>query len=70
MVANNGGNFIAATQICSHENKGKVIFRDSEWYCTDHGARFALNGSGLNKDGSKGLSIYQASQPGDILTIS
>ncbi|MFT5885020.1 MAG: cytochrome b6-f complex iron-sulfur subunit [Arcticibacterium sp.] len=70
VIANNDGNFLAATQICSHENKRKVIFRDGEWYCTDHGARFALNGSGLNKDGSKGLSIYQVNQSGDILTIS
>ncbi len=70
VVANNGGSYIAATQICSHDNKRQVIFQDGEWYCTDHGARFALNGSGLNKDGSKGLNIYQVSQSGDILTIT
>jgi cytochrome b6-f complex iron-sulfur subunit len=35
LVANNNGSYIAATQICSHENKRAVIFRNNEWYCTD-----------------------------------
>ncbi len=70
VIANNGGKYVAATQVCSHENIRKVIFRSGEFYCTEHGARFSTTGTGLNKDASRGLKIYSVSQSGDVLTIS
>lgn len=64
------GNYVAATNLCSHEQLRKVIFQDGEYYCTEHGARFNLSGTGLNSDGSGGLTIFQTSLEGDILTVS
>lgn len=52
------GDYVAATVICSHEQKRKITLKNDEWYCTDHAARFDLNGDGLNSKGSKGLAIY------------
>lgn len=52
------GEYVAATVVCSHEDKRQITLRDDEWYCTDHGARFDFNGDGLNSKGSKGLAIY------------
>ncbi|MFT4665586.1 MAG: nitrite reductase/ring-hydroxylating ferredoxin subunit [Polaribacter sp.] len=63
------GEYVAATQLCSHEDKYKVVFKNNEWFCTDHDARFGLDGSGLNTNGSKGLTIYQTELNGDILRI-
>ncbi len=56
------GNYVAATVICSHDNKRKITLKDDEWYCTDHGARFDLNGDGLNRTGDKGLTIYNVNE--------
>ncbi len=64
------GNYVAATQTCSHEPKNRVIYRDKEWYCTDHGARYTLQGAGLNSKGSRGLTVYKVTQIGQILYIS
>ncbi|MBP8156343.1 MAG: (2Fe-2S)-binding protein [Leadbetterella sp.] len=63
------GKFIAATVTCSHEPKKRVIYSNEEWYCTDHGARFSLTGSGLNSKGSKGLTIYKTATDGNTLII-
>ena len=51
--------FAAVTQVCSHEGKRKVIYRSGEFYCTEHGARYDTQGTGLNSDGRKGLKSYQ-----------
>ena len=64
------GNYVAATNLCSHEQKRRVIFKNGEYYCTEHGARFNLTGKGLNNDGSGGLTIFKTSLEGTILTIS
>jgi nitrite reductase/ring-hydroxylating ferredoxin subunit len=65
----NDGNFYAATQICSHEDKQKVVFKNNEFYCTDHGARFDLQGDGLNNNGRKGLTIYNTTLSGTQLRV-
>lgn len=71
VVAKNlAGSYVAATVVCSHEQKKKVIFRSNEFYCTAHGARFDLNGKGLNTDGRNGLTIYKTSLKGTILSIT
>ena len=63
------GSYVAATQLCSHDDKYKVVFKNNEWFCTDHDARFALDGSGLNSKGSNGLTIYQTALNGSELRI-
>ena len=63
------GNFVAATQLCSHEGKYEIILKDNEWFCTDHDARFSLSGNGLNDKGNKNLTIYQTELNGDLLRI-
>ena len=63
------GNFIAATQVCSHKTIKQVVFRNDEFYCTEHGARFTQQGVGLNSDASKGLLIYPTTLQDQILSI-
>jgi nitrite reductase/ring-hydroxylating ferredoxin subunit len=70
VAKNTSGNYVAATVVCSHEQKKEVIFRSNEFYCTAHGARFDLNGNGLNTDGKNGLTIYKTSLDGTILSIT
>ena len=71
VVAKNlSGNYVAATVVCSHQQNKNVIFREDEFYCTAHGARFDLNGNGLNDEGGNGLKIYSTSVEGDLLIIS
>ncbi|RMD71092.1 MAG: (2Fe-2S)-binding protein [Bacteroidetes bacterium] len=63
------GDYVAATRICSHEGKWQVILKDDEWYCTAHGARFDLQGNGLNSKGSKGIAVYQTELNGNLLHV-
>jgi len=71
VVAKNlSGNYVAATVVCSHQQNKNVIFREDEFYCTAHGARFDLNGNGLNDEGGNGLRIYTTSLEGDLLYIT
>lgn len=63
------GNYVAATVRCSHEPKDKVTFRNNEYYCTEHGARFNTAGSGLNSKGSKNLTTYRTSLDGNTLSV-
>ena len=63
------GNYVAATVRCSHEPRDKVTFRNNEYYCTEHGARFDLAGKGLNNDGKNGLKIYRTSLDGNTLSV-
>lgn len=70
VVAKNlNGEFVAATVVCSHDILKKVIFKNNEYYCTEHGARFNQAGKGLNKDGKRGLRIYETSLTGDMLSV-
>lgn len=61
--------FAAVTQVCSHENKAKVIYRNSEFYCTEHGARYTTAGVGLNSEGKKGIKAYNTELNGSALRI-
>lgn len=63
------GVYAAVTQTCTHEPKKKVIFNKNEWYCTDHGARFSLTGSGLNSLGKKGITVYKVANDGKTLVV-
>ncbi|OOG72436.1 hypothetical protein B0E43_15960 [Algoriphagus sp. A40] len=61
--------FAAVTQVCSHEGKKKVNFRNGEFYCPEHGARFGTGGNGLNSEGKKGLKTYQTEFSGTSLKV-
>jgi len=65
------GALVAATVICSHEGQRQVIYDKSAngYYCNAHGARFDLNGKGLNGNGSGGLTIYKTTLTGNSLRI-
>lgn len=65
------GAFVAATVICSHEGRTQVVYDKSnnDFYCTAHGARFSLTGSGLNNNGSSGLTIYKTELSGNNLRV-
>lgn len=65
----NATTYIAATLTCSHEGKTQITFRNNEWYCTAHGARFNQTGKGLNTEGKKGLKIYQTTLLNSTLTV-
>lgn len=69
VARNNAGEYVAATQLCSHEDKYKIVFRDNEWFCTDHDARFDQAGNGLNNKGRKGITIYQTALEGTTLRV-
>ncbi|MVM39304.1 Rieske 2Fe-2S domain-containing protein [Spirosoma sp. HMF3257] len=70
VVANTTQGYVAVTLVCSHEGEKRIQLRNNEFYCSAHGARYDLNGKGLNSEGSHGLTIYTISQSGNILTIS
>lgn len=63
--------FAAVTQICTHENRAKVIYQNSsgEFYCTEHGARYTTGGVGLNSEGKKGIISYNTELTGTTLRI-
>ena len=65
------GTFVAVTQICSHQGAENVTFRplNNDFYCTQHGAIFDLEGKGLNSNGSKGILIYNTSLSGTLLRV-
>ena len=62
--------YVAVPLACSHEGERQVTYRNTEFYCTAHGARFDNNGVGLNSEGRKGLKLYTVTKNGNILTIS
>ena len=63
------GDYIAATRTCSHEPRKAIIFRDNEWFCTEHDARFDVDGNGLNSKGSNGLHTYNVELNGNLLRV-
>jgi cytochrome b6-f complex iron-sulfur subunit len=65
------GALVAATVICTHEGQRQVIYDKSAngFYCNAHGARFDLNGKGLNSNGSGGLTIYKTTLTGNSLRV-
>ncbi len=65
------GNFVAATQTCSHEGYKQVKFdgAKNEFMCSQHGARFSTAGAGLNSEASKGLTVYKTALTGSSLRV-
>ena len=75
VVKDLSGNFIAASQVCSHQSYDQVRFVNNDggiFYCDVHGSKFELNGTPLNKIGSaaaKPLKIYNTELTGDTLRV-
>ncbi len=75
VVKNLEGNFVAASQVCSHKGYDQVRFKSDDggiFYCDVHGSRFALDGSPLNQvDGNaaKPLKLYNTELNGDMLRV-
>jgi nitrite reductase/ring-hydroxylating ferredoxin subunit len=63
------GTYVAVTQTCSHEPKKAIIFNKTEFYCTQHGARFDLTGKGKNSFGSRGITVYKIATDGKTLVV-
>jgi len=65
------GNYVAVTQICSHQGQSNVVYVQSSniFYCSSHGAEFDTTGKGLNSNGSGGLKTYNAVLTGNSLHI-
>jgi Rieske Fe-S protein len=75
VVKNLEGNFVAASQVCSHEQYDTVEFVNQDggiFYCDVHGSRFGQDGTPLNtipNSTARALKIYNTELNGDILRI-
>ncbi len=73
VVRNLEGNFVAASQICSHEQTQEVRFiseNEGIFRCSTHGARFDQTGKPLNSITKNPLKIYNTELlQGNILRI-
>ena len=75
IVKNLEGEFVAATQICSHQQYDQVRFVNQEggiFYCDVHGSKFSQNGTPLNPTGDRAknpLKIYNTSLEGSLLRV-
>ncbi len=75
VVKNLEGEFIAASQICSHQSYDQVRFVSQDggiFYCDVHGSQFEQNGTPKNQvDGNapKPLKIYNTELIGDMLRV-
>jgi len=69
------GEYVAASQVCSHQSYDQVRFVDQSggiFYCDVHGSRFDQNGTPLNQvDGAaaKALKVYNTELNGSILRV-
>lgn len=72
VVKNLEGNFIAASQICSHQQTDQVRFLDDDggiFRCFTHGSEFDQNGTPLNNITSNPLKIFNTELSGSILRV-
>lgn len=69
------GEFVAASQVCSHQGYDEVRFVNQDggiFYCDVHGSRFEQNGSPLNQVDSqpaKSLKIFKTELSGTLLRV-
>jgi nitrite reductase/ring-hydroxylating ferredoxin subunit len=67
------GEFIAASQVCSHEATQAVIYdsANEQWFCGTHGARFdQASGDPENGITNNPLRLYNVSRNANILRIT
>jgi len=72
VVRTGADSFAAVTSICSHEGENRIEYRpqENDFRCSAHGAEFDIAGSGKNKKGRKGLTLYQVNVQNSILRIT
>ena len=66
------GSFVAASQICSHQQTDQVRFIDEDggfFRCFTHGSEFSQNGTPLNSITNNPLKIFNTELNGDILRV-
>jgi len=66
------GNFVAASQICSHQQTDQVRFIDEQggiFRCFTHGSEFSQTGTPLNTITSNPLKIFNTSLNGTTLRV-
>ncbi len=63
------GDYVAASNLCTHEPKRRVVFNKTEYFCTDHGARFSLTGANLNTVAKSPLTVYKTANDGKTLIV-
>jgi Rieske Fe-S protein len=66
------GQYIAASQVCSHKGYDQVRFVNQEggiFYCDVHGSEFEQNGTPINQVTAKTLKIYNTELAGDMLRV-
>ena len=72
VVRNLEGNFVAASQICSHQQTDQVRFLDVDggiFRCDTHGSRFDQQGTPLNTVTNNPLKIFNTELTGDTLRV-
>lgn len=75
VVKNLEGQFVAATQICSHQQYDQVRFVNQDggiFYCDVHGSKFSQDGTPLNPAANRAqnpLKIYNTSLEGSLLRV-
>jgi Rieske Fe-S protein len=75
VVKNLEGDFVAATQVCSHEQYDAVKFVNQDggiFYCDVHGSRFGQDGLPLNtipNSTPRPLKIYNTELSGNLLRV-
>ncbi len=72
VVKNLEGNFIAASQICSHQQTDQVRFLDDNggiFRCSTHGSEFDQNGAPLNTITNNPLKTFNTELNGNILRV-
>lgn len=66
------GQYVAASQICSHQQTEEVRFVSNDggiYYCSTHGARFDQTGKPLNSITSNPLKIFNTELTGNMLRV-
>ena len=66
------GEFVAASQICSHQQTDGVGFLNSDggiFRCSTHGARFSQSGKPLNSITANNLKIFKTALSGTSLRV-
>jgi len=75
VVKNLEGEFVAASQVCSHQGYDEVRFVNQDggiFYCDVHGSRFEQNGSPINQVDSKPaktLKVFKTELSGTSLRV-
>ncbi|NND16285.1 MAG: Rieske 2Fe-2S domain-containing protein [Eudoraea sp.] len=72
VVKNLEGNFVAASQICSHQQTDQVRFIDEQggiFRCFTHGSEFSQTGTPLNTITNNPLKVFNTSLNGTTLRV-